>query len=302
MKKDINLLLAGCGDIGIRIARQLADTPSLTLWGMRRNPALLPKMIRPLSADLSDPGCLADDWPVFDLVIATAVPGAGSDRKARYQSGYVQFAQNLTKKLNRQKQKSFVFWTSSTSVYSGLAPQCITEATAVKPGSETGEMLVVAEEIIMHSELPHCIIRPAGIYGPGRYGLLNSALKARPPENPVAGNRIHSEDCAGALAHLARKVLAGETLRPCYLLTDGQAVSRSLIIGWLRDQMTARGLESSDEKSGQTNSHGHTIVSEALLQSGYQFKYPNWQKGYAELLDAFVETALQNGAGSKGGT
>lgn len=291
---NANLLLAACGDIGSRISQHLAHVKTLSIWGMRRHPERLLKSIKPLYGDLAKADSLTSEWPNFDVVIATPVPGAIGDRVKRYQTGYLEGAHNLVAKLKQQAHKPFVFWTSSTSVYANLTPKRITENDRAQPTSETGQILLAAEEVIAQSGLPYCIVRPTGIYGPGRLALLRRALQAEPVQNNTAANRIHSEDCAGALAHLACKALAGDALQACYLLTDNEPTPRSQVIRWLRQQMAEKGLALKHESAAQTNSHGHHIANDALLKSGYKLKYPNWQAGYKKLLDSFLETELND--------
>lgn len=307
------ILIAACGDIGARLASQLlaarppsADSPPLQVWGLRRRPELLPANIHRLGGDLSQPQTLGD-WPHFDLVVATPVPAAAADKadKAeRYRRGYLQAAQGLIRHLQYQKQKPHLFWTSSTAVYAGLPTrpespeQQVDEATPPTPADKAGEMLLQAEQAMLDSGLPCCILRPAGIYGPGRNALLRRALAAPADaaDSTGVGNRIHSEDCAGATAHLALKVLDGQAIAPLYLLSDGHPASRNEVIRWLRQQMRQQGLtpaETPAETPPPANlpkrrGTALPISNRLLLQSGFHLRYADWHSGYSELLEAFV--------------
>ena len=295
-----HLLLAACGDIGLRTVRAVAEShgewhSTLSYTAVRRQPPATSGEAnwRWLSADLAELSQRdAPDWPeCVDLVIATPVPAA----QGGYERGYVQVAQGLLAQLRRAGQRPGLLWVSSTSVYAGLnpgictapAPDCIDEETPPAPATAAGQLLLEAEDCIVNSGLPYCIVRPAGIYGPGRTGLLRRARLAPAGDaDTVLSNRIHSDDVAGALAFFATKALAGESLPPLCLLTDGQPVPRSQILEWLRARMRSSGehLQHGQAPASGRLTAGLPIDNSLLTGSGYRLRFGDWRQGYADLL------------------
>jgi len=198
----LKILLAGCGDIGQRVAARFADEHQC--FGLRRNPEQLPVFINPLKADLTNSeelvGIFSQD---FDVVIATLTPGARTEEA--YQKAYVDTATALVSSINNAKyQPKIVIWISSTSVYGDSSNQWLEEESPVNPASFSARALKKAEDIMTAVSCDLTIVRFSGIYGPGRLALLNSVKNGicSPAQPKQWSNRIHSDDCAGFLVHL----------------------------------------------------------------------------------------------------
>ncbi|MGH7474633.1 MAG: NAD-dependent epimerase/dehydratase family protein, partial [Candidatus Methylomirabilales bacterium] len=80
------VLIAGCGYVGSALAERLVAEGHV-VWGLRRDPAGLPPGVRPLAADLTDPGTLRNLPSGLECVVYTAAPDRLDD--AAYRSIYV---------------------------------------------------------------------------------------------------------------------------------------------------------------------------------------------------------------------
>src|SRR5699024_875997 len=69
------------------------------------------------------------------------------------------------------------------------------------PGSQRGETLVEGEQLATELFDAH-IVRPAGIYGPGRQMLLRKVQQHEPVQYARRTNRIHETDLVNALHYM----------------------------------------------------------------------------------------------------
>ena len=140
------------------------------------------------------------------------------------------------------------------------------------------------EQIIQKLPLSTVVVRFSGIYGPGRNRLISQVRQGViAPEFPVQWtNRIHSEDCAGVLAHLLGRFSQGLPLDDLYLGSDNAPVSAHVMQYWLWEQLgiTVR-AESKAQREG-----GRVDCFWRLVDSGYRFRYPTYREGYGALLSA----------------
>jgi len=119
---------------------------------------------------------------------------------------------------NIELKPKLVIWVSSTSVYGNNQGDWVDEASPTHPISFSGKLLLEAEQQIQSLPCAHSIVRFSGIYGPGRTRIL-SQIKAgvgRAAKPEQWSNRIHSEDCAGVLAHLIERFAQNRPIEPLY--------------------------------------------------------------------------------------
>ena len=200
-----NVLIVGCGYVGAALGVVLAGEGHL-VWGMRRNPENMPQSIKPLSADIHDNN-LADLLPEgLDFIFYTL--SSGGDGEAGYRAAYTQGPKNLIKALDlKGENPRRIFFTSSTAVYAQTDGRRVDEESPTQPTHYSGRILLEGERILLESGHPATTLRLSGIYGPGRTRLIDTvrAGRAEVQEGPPRyTNRIHRDDCAGALAHLMK--------------------------------------------------------------------------------------------------
>jgi nucleoside-diphosphate-sugar epimerase len=285
-----SVLIAGCGYVGSRLGSELART-GRRVWGLRRNPSQLPAGIEPLQADLTQPkdlGQLPAD--VQDVVYAAGPRGR---EEGDYARAYVEGPIRLLNALehNRAPVRRLLF-VSSTGVYGQQSGEWVDETSPTEPAGASGRHLLEGEQVIRDGPYPACIVRFAGIYGPGRTTLLSRVYQgeARCPSSTRYSNRIHRDDCAGVLAHL----LTLDSPDPVYVGVDHEPADLCEVMGWLASRL---GVEPppraapADEPDTGRRYRTHKRCSNArLLASGYEFRYPSYREGYPGIIDEFLAT------------
>jgi len=277
------VLIAGCGYTGIALGIRLANDGH-AVWGLRRRPELLPGAIQPLKADLCDASSLTPIPPGLDYVFYTAAAENRDD--ASYQAAYVTGVQNLLERLSVTGQRiQRVFFTCSTAVYGQTNGEWVDETSETSPLEFSGRRLLEGEQLFLQGPFPSTIVRLAGIYGLGRTRLIDQVRKGEAvcqAGEPRYTNRIHREDCAGALRHLM-SLSSSEAL---YLGADNEPADQFEVLGWLARRLGAPPpyLQPPTGAAAPTIRGNKRCRNARLLQSGYSFLFPTFREGYAAIL------------------
>ena len=110
------LMIAGCGDVGSRLGQQL-NAAGWTVYGLRRNVALLPQGIRPVAGDLHADAC-PTAWPSEALDYLVYCAAATDHDEAGYRAAYVDGLRRVLGWLAQQGQRpKRVLFVSSSGVY-----------------------------------------------------------------------------------------------------------------------------------------------------------------------------------------
>ncbi|MDF1643330.1 MAG: SDR family oxidoreductase [Pseudomonadales bacterium] len=273
-------LIAGCGDVGIRLANRLVRQGH-EVWGIRRNVDNLPTAIHAISADLANSKSFPDLPPDLDHVVYCAAAGERSE--TRYRKTYVEGLNNLLHQLNQQSNKSIrIIFVSSTAVYAQHKGEWVDENSETNPGSFSGQILLEAEQMLASSGYRHTIVRLGGIYGLGRAHFISQVKNGELSVNeqyPQYTNRIHCEDCAAVLQHIMQL----ETPATCYVAVDNAPVSRTEVADWLATQLkVAKPLR--DAPGAIPKSQNKRCKNSRLIESGYRFQYPSYREGYRAVI------------------
>lgn len=277
------VLIAGCGYVGAALGAML-DRDSHAVFGLRRRSGALPWGVRPIEADLVIPSTLRELPPQIDFVFFMAAPAGRDD--ALYRTLYVEGLRNLLGALTEQGQRpKRIYFTSSTSVYGQKDGEWVDESSPTEPASFAGRRLLEAEELLLGGPFPATVVRFGGIYGPRRTSLIERVRTGRvvyQEDPPRYTNRIHRDDCAGALRHLMG-LPEPESL---YLGVDCEPASEATVYHWLAGVLGAppprRG--GSDAMTDPERSGSKRCRNDRLLASGYEFQYPTFREGYAAVL------------------
>ncbi len=279
----MKILLAGCGDIGQKIAMQLTDHHQC--YGLKRNPVDLDSSITPIAADLGDVKALRTIFNQgFDVVVVTMTPDARNE--AAYQRAYVDTASSLARVINQTDcPPKLVVWVSSTGVYGEHKGAWVDEQTPATPTTFSGRALLSAEQAITRSVSDTIIVRFSGIYGPGRLALIAGVQKGvgKPPSPKRWTNRIHSEDCAGFLTYLIRQKIAGASLEALYIGSDNEPVTQHDIRVWLAQKLGVTLVEEAISKN-TFSPPNRRFDNKRLRKSGYKLQYTTFREGYIPLL------------------
>ena len=304
-------MILGCGDIGQRLALQAA----LANWriiGVRRNAPAITGLLAAhqdfsyRQADLTQVNQLQEILPEqLDYLVVTMTPSERTE--AGYQTAYVKTAQVLQQALKqRNLAPKRILFISSTSVYGQSDGEAVNEQSPAQPHSYAGKTLLEAEAVYQHSPHPSCVVRFSGIYGPGRFRLIEQALATQPANvtgSPQYSNRLHIEDCAAILQHLLIQCEQGSELEPLYIGTDSEPSDLSAVRHWLREQAEKQ-LSSlptlveptpSARKTGDYARSSKRLSNERLLSSGYRFIYPSYHQGYQPVLDEYIDQHCPEG-------
>lgn len=272
------VLIVGCGDVGLRLAR-LCSAATHEVYALRRSP-WQEAPIHFIQGDVSQP----DLWVLPDnieYVFVTLAPSQSGE--AAYRQVYFEGTRQLLHVLKAQPSIKRIFWVSSSSVWAQNAGEWVDETLAAVPQSATAKVLYDSEQLLAQSSYPYSIIRFAGIYGPSRYRLLNWVREARPVqvEPPAWTNRIHVDDCAGVLFFLFVQDIAGCSLESVYIGTDSTPAPQHEVLDWLADQMHLPRVAHERRPEGASNKR---LSNQRLLALGYTFRYPCYQSGYASIV------------------
>lgn len=282
--KPLNILLVGCGDIGVPLALKLR-AEGHRVWGLKRNPASLPESISPLAGDVCQIETLsAISGIALDYAVVTLTPAAINDDG--YRQVYVDGLNNLLSVLDCQAGLKRLLFVSSTSVFHQCDGGWVNEDSATQPGSFSGRRLLQAEQLLAASGLPYSIVRFAGIYGPGRRRLIDQVLARQPcaREPELFTNRIHRDDCVGLLAHLIHCDQVGQPLETLYIGVDCEPVPMWQLKQWLALQLGVDMAEAAPGAQAVLRRNSKRCSNKRMLASGYKLLYPDYKSGYGELV------------------
>lgn len=288
------ILIAGCGDVGTALGRNL-HAAGHQVWGLKRHPMDLPSGIQPLAADLTDPATLMALPPALDVVVYSAAAAGFSE--AAYRAAYVTGVRNLLDALRRAgQQPRRLLFTSSTSVYAQHQGEWVDEDSPAEAEGFSGRCIRAGEQWVWDSGWPAVAVRFGGIYGPGRTRLIESVragTATRPAGPPLYTNRIHRDDCARVLEHL----IGLPKPERLYVAVDDEPAPLDEVLCWLATQLGVPEppLAPLAPRKPGAEAGGNAALrlraskrcrNARLRASGFQFRYPSYRDGYAALLRA----------------
>jgi len=283
----MRVLIIGCGYVGTALGAELVRAQH-EVFGVRRtaegDAELSVAGIKLLVADVTKPAELAALPGPFDWVVNCVSSTHGGVEE--YRAVYLEGTRNLIDWLATAPPKKFVY-TSSTSVYGQTDGSSVKETSPTEPVNETGRVLLETEKILMEAaqqkKIPAAVLRVAGIYGPDRGHLFQQYLKNEakiPGKGERIINMIHRDDLIGSIIAALKNGRAGEI----YNVVDDEPVAQIHFFRWLSETLGkwmppfATEEETAGRKRGLTNKK---VQNRRLkMELGYQFKYPNFRKGY----------------------
>lgn len=272
------ILIVGCGNIGLAVGAALVQH-GCHVTGLRRNLVCDESGIDYVQGDLTIPETLDTLSTGYDLVLVIVTPSKRS--LAGYQSVYVNGVGNLLQRFVSQRAKPPVIYISSTRVYGQNKGEWVNEASETIPADEYGRILLAAERQVLGQYAGNSIVRFSGIYGRGKSHMLNLLQSKQPirKEPPIFTNRVHKDDCVGALLFLIKKRLEGEALASHYLVSDDEPASKWDMLCWLASQ---QGLsEPTPDVSTVGAGQGKRCSNQRISSAGYSFKFSSFREGYS---------------------
>jgi nucleoside-diphosphate-sugar epimerase len=192
-----SILIIGCGDIGLRVAKQLARSHRVFALtsSQHRFQELREVGATPILGNLDHPDSLWRLSGLAQTVIHLAPPQNQGSRDCRTRNLLRILAQgsNAVRRL---------IYVSTTGVYGDHRGARVSETTPVAPQSERAHRRVDAERALRLWGPAHgvavTILRVPGIYADNRLPIerLQSQTPALRPEEDAYSNHIHSDDLA----------------------------------------------------------------------------------------------------------
>jgi nucleoside-diphosphate-sugar epimerase len=206
-----DILIIGCGDIGVRVAR-LEQSRGKVVAGLVRNDAGVERLrgydITPVMGDLDDPDSLTALPSAGALLYYFAPPPGGGPWDTRMR--------NFCAAIGPDQSPARVIYISTSGVYGDCGGAWVTEETPVNAQTSRARRRLDAETVLCEwggrLDVPVVILRVTGIYGPGRLPLvrLREGHPVLHEEESPPTNRIHADDLAAGCIAAAEKGDPGE--------------------------------------------------------------------------------------------
>lgn len=256
-------LLVGYGKLGALLApRLLADGGEVV--AMRRSDGALPDGVAGVSADLSAP--LPEALPQVDAMVVTLPPSGPS--------GYRTALTHLAAALPAVPARTI--FVSSTGVFEGWgAERPITEQDDPAPASARARELHDGERTAVEL-FDAVIVRPAGIYGPGRDFLIRQVREHATVNHRRRTNRIHDADLVRTLDLLLRMPEPPALLHA----VDEAPAPLGDVVAFIAQTLGVE-VPPDDASAAATG----TVLDGSLLRAVLgELEYPTYEAGYAAML------------------
>ncbi|PDQ19552.1 NAD(P)-dependent oxidoreductase [Mesorhizobium sanjuanii] len=182
----------------------------------------------------------------------------------------------------------WIAYLSTVGVYGDYGGAWVDETAECRPVSKRSIMRVAAERdwLQLGREIgrPLAILRLSGIYGPGRNALVNleNGTARRLVKPGQVFNRIHCDDIAGALRHLA-----GSNIGGIFNVTDDLPAPPQDVVAYAASLM---GIEPPPEipfETAQLSPMARSFYGEnkrvaniAVKAAGYRFRFPDYRAAF----------------------
>jgi nucleoside-diphosphate-sugar epimerase len=269
------VLIAGAGDVGLRAARRFAALGHPVLALRRHPPGEAPEGVAWVRGDLTDPATL---WGLPEVATVVFAPTPGARDEAAYRAVFVDGLRHLLEALPAPPSRTV--FASSSAVYGEHAGAWIDETTPTDPPGFNGRVLVEAEDWLAAAGVGGITVRLAGLYGPGRTQLLDRLREgkaAAPHGQGVYANRIHVDDAAAALVHVARL----EHPADVYIGVDDTPLPIDVLYAYLATLVGGPPPADGPAPAGVGNKR---LSNARLRESGFRCTWPDARRGYESLL------------------
>lgn len=264
--------ILGCGYVGRAVAQRWRDQ-GFSITATTTSPERVAELTTVADAVAVMTG---DDRAAMTDLLATQnilLICVGAGRQANYEHTYLKTAQTVVDVLEQAPHLRQIIFTSTYSVYGNYGGAWVREDDPAKPATDNGKIMLETERVLLGAATPErqvCIFRLGGIYGPGRdlaKIYRRAAGTTRPGDGHEAGNWIHLDDIAGAIAFAQTHALSG-----LYnLVQDEIPTVRELIARVCR----AHQLEpvTWDESQPSARPYNVRVSNQKLKAAGYTFQH-----------------------------
>ncbi|MDR7033754.1 SDR family oxidoreductase [Mesorhizobium sp. BE184] len=179
----------------------------------------------------------------------------------------------------------WIGYLSTVGVYGDHGGAWVDETAECRPVSKRSRLRVAAEqqwrELGEKTGIPVAILRLSGIYGPGRNAFVNLAngTAKRLIKPGQVFNRIHVEDIAGALWHLAGRNQGG-----IFNVTDDLPAPPQDVVEYASSVMNVPPPPAISFETAQLSPMARSFYGEnkrvsnaAMKAGGYRFRFPDYR-------------------------
>lgn len=251
-----------------------------------------------IEADLAGEAWHAAATGPFDYVLNCVSAGGGG--AAGYRHSYVEGMRSVGRWLARQPRGGTIVYTSSTGVYPQGGGARVDETAPTEGAGETGSLLREAEVGLARGAESAgwrwFVLRLAGIYGPGRHGMLDQlreGVAALPGESGHRMNLVHRDDAVGAVwACFAAPAVVRDEI---FNVSDNAPAARTEVAAWLARELGVACPEFGDAGGaggaagpspfGRRRAPDRIVVAEKLGRLlGWRPRYPDFRAGYGAII------------------
>ena len=170
---------------------------------------------------------------------------------------------------------------SSTRVYEESAGGWVDEDSPLTASDSSAASIIAAEQTFLAACPNGTVLRASGIYGdwPGMFvERLMKGLASPDPER--ISNRIHRDDLARVMQFCLTRLHEGLSNSSVYVVSDEAPTPVGEIESWLASQ-----LDLPPATAAASGRRGNRrCSSERLRRAGFEFRYPDYRAGFAELI------------------
>lgn len=271
----MRIFVAGAGYVGTLAADHLAQAGHTVDIG-RRTPVAAPRshavdVLRPetFPAALREAEC---------VIYCVSADGFTEDA---YRAAYVTGLANVIAAAGAARRIIFV---SSTGVFGQDDGSVVDESSPAVPRGFSGRVILEGEALLASAPVEATTVRFSGIYGPGRDRLVRLVRQGAPvsPKSRAAiTNRIHRDDCARVLAHLAGR----PSVQPLYLGSDEAPTPMGEILDWIAARLGLPPPPVGADAPDVLQRGGNKRISSARLRAeGFAFRHPTYREGFGAIL------------------
>jgi nucleoside-diphosphate-sugar epimerase len=200
------ILVVGCGDVGLRVARALPAR--VRVLGLTSSPGRAPQLrargITPLHGNLDDPATLARLAGVADRIVHLAPPS--TEPAPQWWRDHRTAA--LLRALRRRSAPATLVYASTSGVYGDCGGARVPEHRPLAPHTPRAQRRVDAERLVRFfgrgTGTRTSVLRIPGIYASDRVGgtpreRLEKGTPVLDASDDVYTNHIHADDLARAV-------------------------------------------------------------------------------------------------------
>jgi nucleoside-diphosphate-sugar epimerase len=261
-----SVLLFGCGKVGIRLGELLIGAGH-RVFAVRRDVEAFPSSFTGIALDYRRP--FTAELPSVDSMVVTLTPRASERESPDLVNPLRRLAAALPARPRR------VILVSSTRVFDGdPGLRTLTEDDLPSPASPRAQALLASESEARRL-FDAIVVRPAGIYGPGREHLIRQVVRGVPMDRQRRTNRIHETDLVRALHELLRAPKPPQTLHA----VDGHPAARGEVIDYI-----AHRLRIPAPPALPSEPSGHLLSGARLASLLGTLRYPDYRSGYDDII------------------